>query len=182
MKNDYFEERLHEGQANRPKDSRSQYQRDRARIIHSAAFRRLQGKTQVMGVGEGDFHRTRLTHSIEVAQIGYGILEVLQRNEALYPERIRGWFPHRDLIEAACLSHDFGHPPFGHKGEQALHGAMLRSGGFEGNGQTLRILARLEKYKERGKGIYPTRRLCLESGGNSPATSSERFDLRLIKQ
>lgn len=129
--------------------------------MHSAAFRRLQGKTQVMGVGEGDFHRTRLTHSIEVAQIGYGILEVLQRNAALYPEVVRGWLPDRDLIEAACLAHDIGHPPFGHKGELALHRAMLGSGGFEGNGQTLRILTRLEKYKKRGKGIYPTRRLLL---------------------
>lgn len=129
--------------------------------MHSAAFRRLQGKTQVMGVGEGDFHRTRLTHSIEVAQIGYGILEVLEKNKAQYPERIREWLPHRDLIEAACLAHDLGHPPFGHKGEQALHRAMIDFGGFEGNGQTLRILTRLEKYKERGKGVYPTRRLLL---------------------
>lgn len=161
MNREIFEERLHEDQANRPKDNRSQYQRDRARIMHSAAFRRLQGKTQVMGVGEGDFHRTRLTHSIEVAQIGYGILEVLQRNAAFHPEVIREWLPHRDLIEAACLAHDLGHPPFGHKGEQALHRAMLGSGGFEGNGQTLRILTRLEKYKDRGKGIYPTRRLLL---------------------
>lgn len=157
----FFEERLHESQPSRPKDNRSEYQRDRARIMHSAAFRRLQGKTQVMGVGEGDFHRTRLTHSIEVAQIGYGILGVLQRNKAFFPERIRDWLPPRDLIEAACLAHDLGHPPFGHKGEQALHRAMLAFGGFEGNGQTLRILSRLEKYKERGKGIYPTRRLLL---------------------
>ena len=142
-------------------DNRSEYQRDRARIMHSAAFRRLQGKTQVMGVGEGDFHRTRLTHSIEVAQIGYGILEVLQRSKKPGLESIRSWLPHRDLIEAACLAHDLGHPPFGHKGEQALHAAMLDFGGFEGNGQTLRILARLEKYKERGKGIFPTRRLLL---------------------
>lgn len=161
MSQEFFEKRLHEGQANRPKDSRSQYQRDRARIMHSAAFRRLQGKTQVMGVGEGDFHRTRLTHSIEVAQIGYGILEVLQRDKKPGLESIRAWLPHRDLIEATCLAHDLGHPPFGHKGEQALHAAMLGFGGFEGNGQTLRILARLEKYKERGKGIYPTRRLLL---------------------
>ncbi|MBW4708121.1 dGTPase [Roseobacter sp. YSTF-M11] len=161
LNHQFFEHRLHEDQPNRPKDKRSPYQRDRARIMHSAAFRRLQGKTQVMGVGEGDFHRTRLTHSIEVAQIGYGILEVLQQKAAFFPEKIRDWFPNRDLIEAACLAHDLGHPPFGHKGEQALHYSMLEFGGFEGNGQTLRILARLEKYKERGKGIYPTRRLLL---------------------
>ncbi|MCF2904646.1 dGTPase [Octadecabacter sp. CECT 8868] len=156
-----FEQRLHEEQPNRSGDRRDQFQRDRARIMHSAAFRRLQGKTQVMGVGEGDFHRTRLTHSIEVAQIGYGILEVLQKNKALYPAAIQSWLPHRDLIEAAGLAHDLGHPPFGHKGEKALHQSMLKFGGFEGNGQTLRILARLEKYKQRGRGIYPTRRLLL---------------------
>lgn len=157
----FFEKRLYEQQPKRDGDKRSEYQRDRARIMHSAAFRRLQGKTQVMGVGEGDFHRTRLTHSIEVAQIGYGILEVLQANKEQHPEKIREWLPHRDLIEAACLAHDLGHPPFGHKGEQALHRAMVDHGGFEGNGQTLRILTRLEKYRERGKGIYPTRRLLL---------------------
>lgn len=157
----FFEERLHENQEKRTGDTRSEFQRDRARIMHSAAFRRLQGKTQVMGVGEGDFHRTRLTHSIEVAQIGYGILEVLQAKSDQNPEQSNDWLPHRDLIEAACLAHDLGHPPFGHKGEQALHRAMFKFGGFEGNGQTLRILARLEKYKERGKGIYPTRRLLL---------------------
>lgn len=156
-----FEERLHEDQANRALDVRSQFQRDRARIMHSAGFRRLQGKTQVMGTGEGDFHRTRLTHSIEVAQIGYGILEVLQTKRALQPKAIQSWLPDRDLVEAACLAHDLGHPPFGHKGEQALHKAMLRHGGFEGNGQTLRILTKLEKYKARGKGLYPTRRLIL---------------------
>jgi dGTPase len=156
-----FEERLHEAQPNRPKDCRSPFQRDRARIMHSAAFRRLQGKTQVMGTGEGDFHRTRLTHSIEVAQIGYGLLEVLRGKKATFHKDVQDWLPPRDLIEAACLAHDLGHPPFGHKGEQALHKAMLRHGGFEGNGQTLRILTKLEKYKERGKGLYPTRRLVL---------------------
>lgn len=157
----FFEERLYEDQLNREKDNRSQFQRDRARIMHSAAFRRLQGKTQVMGTGEGDFHRTRLTHSIEVAQIGYGLLDVLESNKATFPKAMQAWLPPRDLIEAACFAHDLGHPPFGHKGEQALHKAMLRHGGFEGNGQTLRILTKLEKYKERSKGIYPTRRLVL---------------------
>ena len=157
----FFEERQHGKQETRPGDKRQEYQRDRARIMHSAAFRRLQGKTQVMGIGEGDFHRTRLTHSIEVAQIGYGILEALLRKGALIPKEARQWLPHRDLVEAACFAHDLGHPPFGHKGEQALHKAMLRHGGFEGNGQTLRILTKLEKYNERCKGIYPTRRLIL---------------------
>lgn len=157
----FFETRLYEDQSNRSKDNRSPFQRDRARIMHSAAFRRLQGKTQVMGTGEGDFHRTRLTHSIEVAQIGYGLLEALQFKKATFHKHVQDWLPPRDLIEAACLAHDLGHPPFGHKGEQALHSAMLRHGGFEGNGQTLRILTKLEKYKKRGKGLYPTRRLVL---------------------
>ncbi|WP_435166901.1 anti-phage deoxyguanosine triphosphatase [Falsirhodobacter sp. 1013] len=140
---------------------RSPFQRDRARIMHSAAFRRLQGKTQVMGTGEGDFHRTRLTHSIEVSQIGYGLLEALHFKKATFHKDAQDWLPARDLVEAACLAHDLGHPPFGHKGEQALHKAMLLHGGFEGNGQTLRILTKLEKYKARGKGLYPTRRLVL---------------------
>lgn len=157
----FFQERLHEDQSNRSKDNRTPFQRDRARIMHSAAFRRLQGKTQVMGTGEGDFHRTRLTHSIEVSQIGYGLLEALQFKKAIFHKDAQDWLPARDLIEAACLAHDLGHPPFGHKGEQALHNAMLRHGGFEGNGQTLRILTKLEKYKKRGKGLYPTRRLVL---------------------
>jgi dGTPase len=157
----YFKERLHGNESERPNDIRTPFQRDRARIMHSAAFRRLQGKTQVMGAGEGDFHRTRLTHSIEVAQIGYGILEFLQSGKATPHKDVQDWLPPRDLIEAACLSHDLGHPPFGHKGEQALHKAMLRHGGFEGNGQTLRILTKLEKYCDRGKGLNPTRRLVL---------------------
>jgi dGTPase len=158
---DFFKERLYEEQPNKPEDDRGAYQRDRARIMHSAGFRRLQGKTQVMGTGEGDFHRTRLTHSIEVAQIGYGLLGVLEKHKDQHNSALQGWLPDRDLIEAACLAHDLGHPPFGHKGEQALHRAMLDHGGFEGNGQTLRILTKLEKYKERGKGLYPTRRLVL---------------------
>ncbi len=171
----FFEERLYENQPNRAKDNRSPFQRDRARIMHSAAFRRLQGKTQVMGTGEGDFHRTRLTHSIEVAQIGYGLLEVLKFKKATFPKAVQDWLPPRDLIEAACFAHDLGHPPFGHKGEQALHCAMLRHGGFEGNGQTLRILTKLEKYKERKKGLYPTRRLVL--GVLKYPRSMSEFDL-----
>lgn len=157
----FFKEQLYGNQPQRSGDPRSPFQRDRARIMHSAAFRRLQGKTQVMGTGEGDFHRTRLTHSIEVSQIGYGLLQVLQSRKEILPENDQKWLPERDLIEAACLAHDLGHPPFGHKGEQALHEAMLQHGGFEGNGQTLRIITKLEKYNERGKGLYPTRRLIL---------------------
>ena len=144
-------------------DKRQEFSRDRARVIHSAGFRRLQGKTQVMGVGEGDFHRTRLTHSVECAQIGYGLLEHVpgkERSEDVDPG-IEAWLPSRDLLEAACLAHDLGHPPFGHGGERALHAKMRDHRGFEGNGQTLRILTRLEKHRLRGRGLNPTRRLVL---------------------
>jgi dGTPase len=140
-------------------DVRDDYQRDRARIIHSSAFRRLQAKTQVMGVGEGDFHRTRLTHSIETGQIGEGILAAVERG---LPEssELRMWLPTRELVAAACHAHDLGHPPFGHGGERALHAKMGAHGGFEGNAQTLRILLRLEKFRPR-QGVNPTRRLVL---------------------
>lgn len=154
-----FRVRVHGRDDPRAGDARDEYTRDKARVIHSAAFRRLQGKTQVMGVGEGDFHRTRLTHSIEVAQIGAGLVNTLQGRK-LKPE-IVAWLPPKSLIEAACLAHDLGHPPFGHGGEKALHERMWKCGGFEGNGQTLRILAKLEKHNERYEGINPTRRLVL---------------------
>jgi dGTPase len=116
-----------------------------------------------MGTGEGDFHRTRLTHSIECAQIGDGLLGVLQRQEEedRIPKEMAGWLPERDLIEGACFAHDIGHPPFGHGGERALHGRMATTGGFEGNGHTLRIITRLEKYSSHGSGLDPTRRLIL---------------------
>jgi dGTPase len=157
---EFFEERFHGAEPLRPDDIRTQFERDRGRVVHSSAFRRLQGKTQVMGVGEGDFHRTRLTHSIECAQIGAGLIDQVERKKAVQ-EAFRAWLPSRALIEAACFAHDLGHPPFGHGGEAALHKEMREFGGFEGNGQTLRLLVRLEKYKQRGWGINPTRRLVL---------------------
>lgn len=156
----FFEDRFHSGETKRPNEVRTQYERDRARIIHSSAFRRLQGKTQVMGVGEGDFHRTRLTHTIECVQIGAGVLDQLVRSQRV-PPALEAWRPPKELIEAACLAHDLGHPPFGHGGEIALFGKMRSTGGFEGNGHTLRILARLEKHSRPGIGINPTRRLVL---------------------
>lgn len=109
---------------------RSEFQRDRDRIIHSTAFRRLEYKTQVFVNHEGDLFRTRLTHSIEVAQIARGICRVLRLNE--------------DLAEAVALAHDLGHTPFGHAGQDALHSCMREHGGFEHNLQSLRIVDRLE--------------------------------------
>lgn len=140
----------------RPVDHRPPYARDRARIIHSAAFRRLQAKTQVLGIGEGDFHRTRLTHSMEVAQVARGIVHHL-KNDAETHLEWKAWLPGLNLIEAIGLSHDLGHPPFGHGGEVALNYAMRLHGGFEGNGQTLRLLARLEAHSDEF-GLDLTRR------------------------
>ena len=142
----------------RQQDHRDPFQRDRARILHSAAFRRLQSKTQVMGSGQSDFYRTRLTHSLEAAQIGSGITAQLR---CKYPERCQALFPATDsLIEAICLAHDIGHPPFGHGGEVALHYMMREHGGFEGNGQTFRIVARLEPFSEH-HGMNLSRRTLL---------------------
>jgi len=120
---------------------RSPFWRDRARLIHSAAFRRLQGKTQLFAGLESDFFRNRLTHSLEVAQIAKTIALKLNA-EAL---REHGLLVDVDLVELAALAHDLGHPPFGHTGEAALDHEMRWWGGFEGNAQTLRILCRLEK-------------------------------------
>jgi len=112
-------------------EHRNQYQRDRDRIIHSAAFRRLEYKTQVFVNHEGDMFRTRLTHSIEVAQIGRTIARALKLNE--------------DLTEAICLAHDLGHTPFGHAGQDVLNNCMKDYGGFEHNLQSLRVVDLLEE-------------------------------------
>ncbi|MDZ3832632.1 MAG: deoxyguanosinetriphosphate triphosphohydrolase [Sphingopyxis sp.] len=121
---------------------RDVFQRDRDRIIHSIAFRRLRHKTQVFVAPDGDHYRVRLTHSIEVAQIGRGIARALGLNE--------------DLTEALCLAHDIGHPPFGHAGEAALKSAMQAHGGFDHNGHTLRTLARIECPYPRFDGLNLT--------------------------
>jgi dGTPase len=154
-----FTKRFYDREIDRPQDVRSEYERDKGLVVHSAAFRRLQGKTQVMGVGEGDFHRTRLTHSIEAGQIGEALLKVLRRRRDNDAE-ILPWLTDPALIVAACYAHDLGHPPYGHGGERALHTCVRDKGGFEGNAQTLRILTKLEKYY-RNKGINPTRRTIL---------------------
>ncbi|HED2971732.1 TPA: dGTPase [Klebsiella variicola subsp. variicola] len=137
---------------------RSEAQRDLSRLIHSSPFRRLQSKTQVLGLGESDFYRTRLTHSMEVAQIGSGLLAKLKIKYKGKEEE--QFLPDNDLMQAVCLAHDIGHPPFGHGGEVALNFCMLDYGGFEGNGQTLRILSKLDKYTQEN-GLDPTRRLLL---------------------
>lgn len=138
-------------------DLRTGWQRDRARVLHSAAFRRLQSKTQIMNVGENDFYRTRLTHSLEAAQIGASLINHLYFSGSDFE---RALLPDDNLIEALCLAHDIGHPPFGHGGETALNFKMLSAGGFEGNGQTLRIVGRLEAYHEH-YGMDLTRRTLL---------------------
>lgn len=148
----FWEDRRSGGLVLRPDNKRDSYERDRARIVHSAAFRRLQSKTQVLGVSDGDFHRTRLTHSMEVAQIGKGIVTQLSNTNK--------YLPPVDLIEAIGLAHDIGHPPFGHGGELALNTMMRPWGGFEGNGQTLRLLSKLEAHTPKF-GLNLTRRTLL---------------------
>ncbi len=123
-------------------DHRDPYERDSTRVIHCPAFRRLQRKTQILGTDQGDFHRTRLTHSLEVASIGRSIVRNLRINHE--ESILHGLLPNDDLISVICLLHDIGHPPFGHGGEVALNYMMRDHGGFEGNGQTLRLLTKIE--------------------------------------
>ncbi|CAB0151333.1 Deoxyguanosinetriphosphate triphosphohydrolase-like protein [Pseudidiomarina piscicola] len=141
----------------RPGDRRTPWQRDRARVLHSAAFRRLQSKTQIMNVGENDFYRTRLTHSLEAAQIGASLINQLHH---IGTEQEVSMLPDLNLMETLCLAHDIGHPPFGHGGETALNFKMLAAGGFEGNGQTFRIVGKLEAYHPE-HGMDLTRRTLL---------------------
>lgn len=122
---------------------RLEWRRDYARLLHSASFRRLQGKTQVFPGHEGDFFRNRLTHSLEVAQIAKSIaLKLNAKHEAFQGDDNA---INADIVEFAGIAHDLGHPPFGHNGEEALDECMREVGGFEGNAQTLRILSTLEK-------------------------------------
>jgi len=121
------------------------YQRDKDRILHTTSFRRLEYKTQVFVNDEGDYYRTRLTHTLEVAQIGRTLARALGGNE--------------DLAEAICLAHDMGHPPFGHSGEEVLARKMASHGGFNHNRQTLRIVTKLEKRYSGYNGLN----LCYET-------------------
>jgi dGTPase len=141
----------------KPDPYRSEFQVDRDRIIYSSAFRRLQSKTQVFVSGEFDFYRTRLTHSLEVAQIGRSILSFLNQTS---PRLGNDFFIDSDLVEAVCLAHDLGHSPFGHAGERALHQLMGAYGGFEGNAQSLRLIAQTIYPSAAGRrGMNPTRAL-----------------------
>jgi dGTPase len=140
----------------RESDYRSPFQIDRDRIIHSSEFRRLQGKTQVFLPGEYDFYRTRLTHSIEVAQIGRAICTyLLSKEKDLLNEE---YFIDEDLVESICLAHDLGNPPFGHAGERTLNELMRKYGGFEGNAQTLRMITEIfYRDDDHYRGMNPTR-------------------------
>ncbi len=148
---------------------RSQYQRDRDRIIHSSAFRRLEYKTQVFLNHEGDMFRTRLTHSIEVAQIGRTIARAMNVNE--------------DLTEAICLAHDLGHTPFGHAGQDALNICMREYGGFEHNLQSIRIVDKLEARYASFPGLnltFETREGILKHCSRSNAATLGELGKRFI--
>lgn len=142
---------------------RTRFQRDRDRILHTTAFRRLEYKTQVFVNYEGDYYRTRLTHTLEVAQIGRTIARALGANE--------------DLVEAICLGHDLGHSPFGHAGEAVLNRLMEHHGGFEHNKQSYRILTELEKRYTRWNGLNLTHELL-----EGIIKHETEYDLRDVEQ
>jgi dGTPase len=144
---------------------RTVYQRDRDRIIHTTAFRRLEYKTQVFVNTEGDYYRTRLTHTLEVAQIGRTLARALGANE--------------DLTEAVCLVHDIGHPPFGHSGEQALNALMKDHGGFDHNQQSLRVVETLERRYPDFAGLnlsYEVREGIVKHETEYDVSSAQSFD------
>lgn len=142
MTHDEVWEERRSGARRHPADARTSDELDYARVVHAGSFRRLQGKTQILSLGDDDFYRTRLTHSLEVAQVAEGIVQHLRSA----PEEFQNFIPSSPLIRALGLAHDLGHPPFGHGGELALNYCMRGNGGFEGNAQTLRLLTRLEAY------------------------------------
>jgi dGTPase len=144
---------------------RTAYQRDRDRIIHTTAFRRLEYKTQVFVNTEGDYYRTRLTHTLEVAQIGRTLARALGANE--------------DLSEAVCLVHDIGHPPFGHSGEHALNELMRDHGGFDHNQQSLRVVEALERRYPDWPGLnltYELREGIVKHETEYDVSSAQSFD------
>lgn len=139
-----WQARFDDSQSQRQEESRNPFEIDRCRVIHSAGFRRLQAKTQIFGIRESSFHRTRLTHSIEVASVSSGVLSRLVHDN---PDN--EYLPNQDLIFTIGLLHDIGHPPFGHGGETALNYMMRneKDGGFEGNGQSIRLVTKLENLR-----------------------------------
>jgi dGTPase len=150
---------------------RSEFQRDRDRVIHSGAFRRLEYKTQVFVNHEGDMFRTRLTHSIEVAQIGRTIARILNLNE--------------DLVEAICLAHDLGHTPFGHAGQDALNACMKPFGGFEHNLQSLRVVDCLEERYAAFYGLnltFESREGILKHCSNADAAKLGELGTRFLER
>ena len=170
-------------------DARDPGDIDYARVIHSASFRRLQGKMQVLNLGDSDFYRTRLTHSLEVAQLAAGVVQQLTQSFPGHPAV--SVLPGRNLIQAIACAHDLGHPPFGHGGEVALNYCMREHGGFEGNGQTLRLLSRLEAYSATaganlsrrtllGVLKYPVAYSTLHQPGRAPRLRSDTVFLRSI--
>ncbi|MEN8007965.1 MAG: dGTP triphosphohydrolase [Candidatus Krumholzibacteriota bacterium] len=155
MTNEFYNDFDREELDPREQDYRSVFQRGRDRLIHNAAFRRLQAKTQVFLSGEYDFYRTRLTHSIEVAQIAGSIARYLNESGGLLGD---GFSIDNALVESSALAHDIGHPPFGHAGESTLHRLMKPFGGFEGNAQTLRLITEIIFTSGRSRrGMNPTR-------------------------
>ena len=155
LRNDFYVDFDREELEPRDPDYRTVFQRGRDRLIHNAAFRRLQAKTQVFLSGEYDFYRTRLTHSIEVAQIAGSIARWLNSSS---PQLRPGFAVDIALVEACALAHDIGHPPFGHAGEAMLHRLMKPWGGFEGNAQTLRLVTEIIFTSGRSRrGMNPTR-------------------------
>lgn len=150
---DFDLERIKPGKGD---EYRTPFQVDRDRIIHSSEFRRLQSKTQVFLPGEYDYYRTRLTHSIEVAQIGRSICNFIRvKNPAIFSDDC---FVDPDLVEFACLAHDLGNPPFGHPCEKQINQLMKKYGGYEGNAQTLRLITEtFYKEGESKRGMNPCR-------------------------
>ncbi|MEM0999608.1 MAG: dGTP triphosphohydrolase [Bacteroidota bacterium] len=170
---DWDRESKEKGNAAKPSHKwRPPERRDYARILHSPCFRRLQGKTQVFPNHESDFFRNRLTHSLEVAQVARSIADKLNASEDFFHKHgpIK-----TSIVELAGLAHDLGHPPFGHNGEYALNKCMLKYGGFEGNAQTLRLVARIEKKaKEIGEKIN-----AVGIQGAASTAKDKRFGLNL---
>lgn len=153
IQDDVWTERMH-AHASKPGDYRTPYGIDYARVVHSEAFRRLSGVVQILGLSESSFQRNRLTHTLEVGQVAIGMIEQLR---ATVSEEQRALLPNDRLMETISAIHDIGHPPFGHGGEVALNYCMRDAGGFEGNGQTLRLLTKLVEGSSTRRGANLTR-------------------------